>query len=185
MLQSFRAVLRSITRVRFHIRSFCSEHCSYFAKFKIHIWNRMKIRVKESGRTGFPRAGKAAPCDFHCALPSENPSEQPCQSSDNPVRPFSFTWINPISRLFSNSAKVFKKWENSSLYLDRKLTVRTKQGSGIQYCTLMYSTVSLSPSWKLSGMGILANKARGARAGGSRAEGFISQYSHSTQFLSG
>ena len=37
-------------------------------------------------------------------------------------------------------------------------------------------TVSVSPSWKLSGVGILANKARGTKAEGPRAEGFISHY---------
>ena len=50
----------------------------------------------------------------------------------------------------------------------------------VLYCTVLYCTVSVLPSWKLSGVEILANKARGPRA-----EGFISQYSHSTQFLTG
>ena len=40
--------------------------------------------------------------------------------------------------------------------------------------------VSVLPSWKLSGKEILANKAQGPRA-----KGFISQYSHSTQFPTG
>ena len=53
------------------------------------------------------------------------------------------------------------------------------------YYTELYRNVSVLPSWKLSGVGILANKARGPRAGGPRAEGFISQYSHPTQFPTG
>ena len=44
----------------------------------------------------FPRAGRAAPRDFPRALPLGNPWEQPCQPLENPVRPSSFTWINPI-----------------------------------------------------------------------------------------
>ena len=35
---------------------------------------------------------------------------------------------------------------------------------GIRPETWLYCTVSLSPSWKLSGVGILDNKARGPRA---------------------
>ena len=34
--------------------------------------------------------------DFPRASPSVNPSEQPCQPSENPVHPYSFTWINPF-----------------------------------------------------------------------------------------
>ena len=30
------------------------------------------------------------------ALPSGNPSEQPCKPLENPVDPSSFTWVNPI-----------------------------------------------------------------------------------------
>ena len=48
-----------------------------------------------------------------------------------------------------------------------------------------YITVSVLPSWKLSGVGILANKALGPWASGTRALGFISKYSHSTQFPTG
>ena len=46
----------------------------------------------QEGR-GFQRAGRAAPRDFPGALPSGNPSEQPCQPSENPVIPYSFTHI--------------------------------------------------------------------------------------------
>ena len=59
------------------------------------ILNRIKIWVKDSGRTGFPRPGRAAPRDFPWGLPSKNFSEQPCQPSENPVHPTSFTPINP------------------------------------------------------------------------------------------
>ena len=52
--------------------------------------------VKESGRTGFPRAGKAASLDFPQASPSGNPYEQPCQSLENPVVPYPFTQTNPV-----------------------------------------------------------------------------------------
>ena len=48
---------------------------------------------------GFPRAGRAAPRDFPRASPSGNPSEQPCQPSENPVLPSSFTQINPNSQV--------------------------------------------------------------------------------------
>ena len=44
---------------------------------------------------GFPWAGRAASRDFPRALPSANPSEQPCQPSENPFHTSSFTWINP------------------------------------------------------------------------------------------
>ena len=43
-----------------------------------------------------------------------------------------------------------------------------------------WKILPILPSWKLSGVGILANKALGPRA-----SGFISQYSHSTQFPTG
>ena len=52
---------------------------------------------KRVGMDGvFPWAGRAAPRDFPWALPLRNPSEQPCQPSDNPAYPSSFTWINQI-----------------------------------------------------------------------------------------
>ena len=44
----------------------------------------------------FPQAGKAAPWNFPWASPLGNPSEQPCQPSENSVHPSSFTWINPV-----------------------------------------------------------------------------------------
>ena len=43
----------------------------------------------------FSQAGLAAPRDFPCALPSGNPSEQPCQPLENHVHHSSFTLINP------------------------------------------------------------------------------------------
>ena len=55
--------------------SLCSASCHYFGKFKKPIWNRI---------------------DFPQALHSGSPSEQPCQPSENPVHPTSFTQINPI-----------------------------------------------------------------------------------------
>ena len=46
---------------------------------------------------GWPSGGQAlGPQDFPRASPSGNPSEQPCQPSENPVHPSSFTWINPL-----------------------------------------------------------------------------------------
>ena len=45
---------------------------------------------------GFPQDGRAAHWDFPQALPLGNPSEQPCQPLENPVRPFSFTRIKPM-----------------------------------------------------------------------------------------
>ena len=50
-----------------------------------------KSESKSRKGQGFPRAGRAAPRDFPRALPSRNPSEQPCQPSENPVLPSSFT----------------------------------------------------------------------------------------------
>ena len=48
------------------------------------ILDRMLIRVKESGSTGFSSGWQG------CSL------EQPCQPEENPVLPSSFTRINPI-----------------------------------------------------------------------------------------
>ena len=66
---------------------------------------------------GFPRAGRAAPRDFPRALPSGNPSEQPCQPSENPVHPSSFNWINPI---YSVNRKNIDHWMLSPLNLTRR-----------------------------------------------------------------
>ena len=44
----------------------------------------------------FPRAGRAAPRQIPWALPSGNSLKHPCQPSEKPVHPFSFTLINPM-----------------------------------------------------------------------------------------
>ena len=45
---------------------------------------------------------------FPQALPLGNPSEQPCQPSENLVHPSSFTWINPIAVFNSRYPLVVK-----------------------------------------------------------------------------
>ena len=50
-----------------------------------------KSELKSQEGRGLPRAGKAAPRDFPQASPSQNPSKQPCQPSENPVLPSTFT----------------------------------------------------------------------------------------------
>ena len=57
------------------------------------------IRVKEGGRTGLPRAGRAVPRDFPRAKPEENPEEQLCQPEENSVLPDSFTRIYILCQL--------------------------------------------------------------------------------------
>ena len=55
-------------------------------------------------------AAKAAPRYFPRALPSGNPSEQPCKPLENPDHPSSFTWINPLVIVVTVSHKdLFKK----------------------------------------------------------------------------
>ena len=43
----------------------------------------------------------------------------------------------------------------------------------MHYTTIQDNAVFVLPSWKLSGVGILANKAQGPRARGPRAKGFL------------
>ena len=74
---------------------------SIFEKFRtITKMSYFKQNVNPSKRVGmdavFPWAGRDAPRNFLWASPSGNPSEQPCQPSENPVHPSSFTWINPV-----------------------------------------------------------------------------------------
>ena len=53
-----------------------------------------------------PQAGRAAPWDFSMALPNGNPSEQPCQPSENPIHPSSLTWTNPFSIMKTYSSSI-------------------------------------------------------------------------------
>ena len=59
---------------------------------------KMLIQVQESGWTGFflGLAGLLLGISLWLC-PMEIPWEQPCQPSENPVHPSSFTWINPFS----------------------------------------------------------------------------------------
>ena len=68
------------------------------------------IRVKEGGRTGLPRAGRAVPRDFPRAKPEGNPEEQLCQPEENPVHPNSFTWIYILFKIghFGDISDFFK-----------------------------------------------------------------------------
>ena len=78
--------------------------------------------------------GRAASWDFPRALPSWNPSEQPCQPSDDPFHPSSFTWINLIC---------YQLMVNTSGY---------KRGGGVTNCKLhnfesKYQSNSESYDW--------------------------------------
>ena len=68
--------------------SFCFAFCCYFGKWRKPIWNRMYIRVKELGRTGFSSGWQG------CS--SGSWGAPPCHPLENPIHPFSFTRINPI-----------------------------------------------------------------------------------------
>ena len=50
--------------------------------------------------------GRGFPQDLPWASPLGNPLEQPCQPSENPVHPSSFTWINPIYRQNTHSSAI-------------------------------------------------------------------------------
>ena len=87
--------------LQFVIRSELKKHSLFpylWSSKEEHLKNLLecKSEVKSRDGRGFPRAGRAAPRDFSRALPSGNPSKQPCQPSENPVHPSSFTRINPL-----------------------------------------------------------------------------------------
>ena len=47
-----------------------------------------------------PRAGRAAARDFpRRAKPEINSKEQPCHTKENPVHPYSFTWIYTLFKI--------------------------------------------------------------------------------------
>ena len=98
-----------------------------------------------------------------------------------------FSYANKKKKLVFNPKKNSNEicWKISAECLFKVLQIGWITGQIVWISMWLVIIVSVLPSWKLSGVGILANKAQGQRAGGPRAEGFICQYSHSTQFPTG
>ena len=73
------------------------------------------IYLKEEGRTGFLRDGRAALGDFPRVKPEGNPEEQPCQSEENPILPDSFTQIYILIPIgFIYSARCSAIWQTKA-----------------------------------------------------------------------